>query len=471
MFLRVSLAVLIATSTTVSVSAADIDFGLQTEQLMSENLQALFGVSAPVLESAPATEGAYRTSTQEASDQVLLAEGLTATYLTREAGNKLDMFALFPAEDPTHLIACIEGGRENLTGEKMNPSVQRIALVSGAVETMIRGMDRCDGIRTTPWGTVLATEESSTGGAYEILNPLEMAEVSVLDRATGENTDPANLAKRPAMPQMSWEGLTVLPSGVVIGGDELRPGSANSDVDGGSLFKFVPANPHAGGMIANLDASPLVSGSAYALRVSCVSNKEQYGQGCEVGNGAWVEVDAARARQSANQVGATGYYRPEDLHADPLYTGEGVRFCWTNTGNKYAQNYGEVICGIDAAPLAAGAGVLSVVVNRFVEGDSQMNAPDNFAFHPVSGMAYVIEDNANGDVWACLPDGADRDIKSDGCIRILSVKDSSAEPSGFMFSNDGTTAYVSIQHSNDDDMPAVDDYATDDLLIITGFSK
>jgi len=72
-------------------------------------------------------------------------------------------------------------------------------------------------------------------------------------------------------------------------------------------------------------------------------------------------------------------------------------------------------------------------------------------------------------VFACLRDGADRDIKSDGCVKMLSVKDTSAEPTGFIFSPDGQTAYVSIQHSNDGNMPLVDGYATDDLLMITGF--
>ena len=52
---------------------------------------------------------------------------------------------------------------------------------------------------------------------------------------------------------------------------------------------------------------------------------------------------------------------------------------------------------------------------------------------------------------------------------MLSVKDSSAEPTGFVFSPDGTTAYVSIQHSNDGNMPQLDGYPTDDVLKITGF--
>ena len=111
----------------------------------------------------------------------------------------------------------------------------------------------------------------------------------------------------------------------------------------------------------------------------------------------------------------------------------------------------------------------SVVVNRFVEGDTDANAFDNLAFQPVTGNLYVIEDHNNGDIWACLPDGADRDIKSDGCVKILSVKDTSAEPTGFFFAPDGRTAFVSIQHSNDSLMPKLDDYGTDDILMITGF--
>ncbi|WP_212524595.1 alkaline phosphatase PhoX [Actibacterium sp. MT2.3-13A] len=466
-----TLATAVAALTTTGALAGSMDFGAMVEKMMQDNLPALFGVSAPLAASAPSTEGAYRGADQAAADQVLLAEGLSAAYLSRDVANKLDMFALYPAANPTHLIACVEGGREEIAAGKMNPSVQRIALDGSSVETIVRGMDRCDGIRTTAWGTVLATEETEDGAAYEILDPLEMAEVTVIDRDSGETTDPTLMVKRPALPTMAWEGLTVLDSGVVIGGDELRPGTAYPGTDGGALFKFVPAEAHAGGMIDSLDASPLSEGASYALRVSCVNKKEQYGQGCEVGNGAWVAIDPARARVGADLAGATGFYRPEDLHVDPVYAGEGVRFCWTNTGNTKAGNYGEVMCGVDRAPLNADAGALNVVINRFIEGDSELNAPDNLAFNPVSGLLYVVEDNENGDIWACLPDGADRDIKSDGCIRVLSVKDSSAEPTGFMFSQDGTQAYVSIQHSDDANMAKVDDYGTDDLLVISGFSK
>lgn len=474
--LSVSLAMLaIANSTYADDGDKERDFGQKIEQQLRAQSEKLFGIERPLDTSAPETVGAYRTLSQTADDQVLVAKGLKVEYLTREAANLTDMMEFFPAANPTHLITCVEGGRETLANGKLNPAVQSINLKTGEVKTLLRGMSRCDGIRTTPWGTVLATEETNDGAAYEILDPLSLSEQVVLDRASGANTAPANVVKRTTLPIMAWEGLEVLPSGVVIGGDELRPGTGGADRDGGAIFKFVPSTPRAtnAGPINNLSQSPLAAGTVHAMQVSCVSNAQQVGQGCEIGNAAWVPVNAASARSDANTARATGFYRPEDLHIDPLFRDpanpDAVRFCWTNTGNEGASNFAEVVCGVDSAPLTASSTQRTVVVNRFIEGDTDFNAFDNLAFQPKTGNLYVIEDHDNGDVFACLPDGADRDIKSDGCVKILSVKDSSAEPTGFIFTPDGRTAYVSIQHSDDTNMPLVDGYPTDDVLKITGF--
>lgn len=469
----------------------DQDFGMKVQHMLNAQSGKLFGVKRPL--DASAKGNVMREPGQDAYDLIKLAGGLKATILTREAANKADMFSFWPNEnEPSHAIFCIEGGAEVIgsqpTGaDKLNPSVQTIDLESGKVTTILRGMNRCDGIRTTAWGTVLATEEDSSGQAYEIIDPLGFVNHTVVDRAMGVIVDAAGnvsdkVEKRSALPTMAWEGLTVLENGVVIAGDELRPGDwdlagdggDDSDVDGGALFKFIPELPHKGGIITDLVDSPLVSGSVYAFRASCREGSSgsftvNYGQGCEIGNGSWISVSAADARRDANNNGATGYYRPEDLHTDPTYTGEGVRFCWTNTGREAAQNYGEVICGIDSNPLLAEESTASVVVNRFVEGDADFNSVDNLAFQPHTGNLYVIEDHGNGDVFACLPDGADRDIKTDGCVKILSVKDQTAEPTGFEFFGNAKAAIVSIQHSGDSQMPSVDDYATDDIVLITGF--
>lgn len=483
MLMRSALAVALTSAFSANIALADDDFngfdhkkdfGAMVEHLLNAQSEKLFGFNKPLKESAPATNGAYRTLDQKALDQVLVAKGLKVEYLTRSAANTTDMMAFFPVEKPTHLISCIEGSRTEIAPGKLSPSVQSINLMTGQVETILRGMSGCDGIRATPWGTILATEEKTDGGAYEILDPLHVSNQVVLSRSTGEVTDPMHIAKRTALPTMAWEGLAVLPSGVVIAGDELRPGSAAADVDGGAIFKFVPQTPRTGNdKIANLSDSPLAFGFVYAMQVSCVNNKQQVGQGCEIGNAAWVPVNAATARIDADLKGATGFYRPEDLHQDPMYADaanpEAVRVCWTNTGNEDSGNYAEVMCGVDNEPLIADTAKRTVVVNRFVEGDADFNSFDNLDFQPKTGNLYVIEDHPNGDIFACLPDGADRDIKTDGCVKMLSVKDSSAEPTGFIFAADGSTAYVSIQHSDDTNMPKVDDYGTDDIVKITGF--
>ncbi|MCV2870197.1 PhoX family protein [Defluviimonas sp. WL0002] len=472
-----SLALLCLSSSLLAVTTASAeDFGAGRDIALAENAAGLFGVAGPLAASTePSVETGYRVADQSAGDQLLLASGLSAEYVTRAAGNHLDMMVFWPAENPTHMVACIEGKREEIAAGKFNPAIQSIDLANGEVRTLVRGMDRCDGIRTTAWGTILATEETDDGAAWEIIDPLGLDNAVISDREGGIASDPARLVRRPKLPVMAWEGLTVTPEGVVIGGDELRPGTAAADVDGGAMFKFVPAVAHGGGAIESLDQSPLADGRSYAMQVSCVKGKVQAGQGCEVGNALWVEIDPTNARADADAKGATGFYRPEDLHADPTFAGEGVRFCWTNTGNEGAGHYGEVLCAIDREPMATpqpdaeGKLAMTVKVNRFIEGDPELNSVDNLDFQPVTGILYVVEDHENGDVWACLPDGWDRDLKSDGCVRVLSVKDSSAEPTGFIFAPDGRTAYVSIQHSDDTNMPMVDDYATDDLIRITGF--
>ena len=486
--LAVGLALASGTGPVLAKDNAPRDFGMMVQDLLHAQSDRLFGIQKP-LERA-ADEGDYVPRELASADQrVLLAKGLKAEYVTRNLATSGDFIAFWPsAENYSHLIICIEQGR---AAEGRNAGVQRVDAKTGAVETIVYGMSRCDGIRTTDWGTVLATEETTDGRAYEIIDPLNTSGHWIADRNTGDVRDAIdsltpsqNIVQRQALPTMAWEGLIVLPSGVVIGGDELRPGSYTNDfgtrdTDGGAIFKFVPAMPRLDdNKISHLDDSPLASGSVYAMQVSCNSGNQQFGQGCEVGNAAWVGVNALDARMDANRNGATGYYRPEDLEQDPLYHDEenpsAIRFCVANTGSESARHYGEVLCGVDSDPLLADNSIRSVVVNRFVEGDQEFNSFDNLDFQARTGNLYVIEDHKYGDIFACLRDGADRDIKTDGCVRMASVVDPLAEPTGFIFDATGETAYVVVQHG---EQPAeLLDYAsnpvngrTDDLIRITGF--
>ena len=108
-----------------SVAADDSahDFGVHVERQLRAHSEKLFGFEKPLQDSASATSGAYRTVTQSAKDQVLLAHGLKAEYLTRNAANATDMMAFYPVANPTHLITCVEGGRAEIVAGKFNPSV------------------------------------------------------------------------------------------------------------------------------------------------------------------------------------------------------------------------------------------------------------------------------------------------------------------------------------------------------------
>ena len=173
-----------------AVPAVAQDFGQTVENMLAEQSLALFGVEAPLTTDVPETGDGYRTTDSTADDSLAVAPGLTASFLTREAGNKFDQFAFYPAENPTYIIGCVEGGREEIAAGKYNPSVQRVSLSDGSVETILRGLTSCDPVRVTPWGTVLVGEERTDGLAYEILDPLNVTNVTVTNRATGETDDP-----------------------------------------------------------------------------------------------------------------------------------------------------------------------------------------------------------------------------------------------------------------------------------------
>jgi hypothetical protein len=121
-------------------------------------------------------------------------------------------------------------------------------------------------------------------------------------------------------------------------------------------------------------------------------------------------------------------------------------------------------------------------VDRFVTGSEERGMFDNVAFQPHTGNLVILEDNSvnavkslnplttelrGNDLWVCLPDGSDDDVLSDGCVRFGSVRDTSAEPSGFIFYGSGEEALVSIQHRKVNDDLGEGNHGA--LLKISGF--
>jgi secreted PhoX family phosphatase len=451
--------VLAALLATGIANAVMPDFGSERDaDLLSESM-VRFGVKSDV----PSSSTASITQAQAIADPrklATLAKGLSARVVTDQAAPNLDMMVLWPsAADPQYLIECNE--QEGAT----DPGLQRIDVATGVAETIVTGTVDCDPAEATPWGTVIFGEEAgggpSGGRVYELIDPLHTTDVT-LDRTTGVftgGTGSSNLVARPALGRLSFEGIGIMPNGVTYYGDENRPASGTA---GGAYFKFIPTHLYdpATGPITDLADSPFAGGgSIYGLRLGKRSNTD-YGQGTEFGLGNWIQVPPAAdpdLRAQAAALKLTGYYRPEDLDLDPVAVTSGkVRWCANNTGNEATDHlWGEMICLTDGTLAEAATNAASPEVQPLVIGTPQLAMMDNLAYQPGRGNWILHEDGdgaeltpaRNNDLWDCLPDGADADQQSDGCIRVATLNDLTAEWTGGVFDATGTHLFVSVQHN------------------------
>ena len=464
------------------------DWGLFAQNQLKAHAWTLFGIVDPLDESelGPFTD-------PDSVSAIKLASPLHATLVSKATHTSGDMIAMWPDDEhPTHLYVCDEAGGD--------PSIQRVDLSqppASNATTIVTGMAECDPIRRTAWGTIVAGEESSTGGWYELMNPQSIVSpIAITNRTTGATTDP-RLVKRQAVGQLAFEGQVILADGTMYYGDELAPGGAAPGGNaGGSIYKFVPAHPlttHT--TITNPADSPFAAGTIYGLKVGIASNN---GQGAEIGTGKWTEVNKAgtgvtdasgnidlRTAQKLQKF--SGYYRPEDMDLDPLaFQEHEIRFCWAATGRmsngggsevETDNIFGEVMCIHDdeTTDVSFPTGT-QPIVTRFISGSSQAAMFDNLAFQPHTGNLVVLEDlgslsvvedgatkTRGDDIWMCLPDGDDDDVQSDGCVRIASLRDTDSEPTGFIFTASGRSAFVNLQHRGTTPNAGA-------LLKITGFS-
>lgn len=471
-----------------------LDFGAFVANQLSGRSEQLFGFRNPLARSVL---GPYDGPSNP--DAIQVADGLRVSTVSRVVASAADQIALWPNDDhPTHVFVCDE--------ETSNPAVQRVDLSKQAnanATTIVTGLSSCDPVRRTPWGTIIVAEEAgATGGLYELIDPLHITvPINVSDRGVGTTSDPLHLVKRQAVGSLSFEGIALQDDGTMIFADELAPSGGNA---GGGIYKFVPAIPYTGGGPITVPAqSPLAAGAIFGLRVAA-SGSSNWGQGAETGRGTWVAVNLSGANvvdtngnvilQTAQKLQLfTGYYRPEDMDIDPIAAKNGVfRACWANTGrmshtdSSVVENSGvesEVMCLVENPPSTAvptpPTGTIPTV-ERFVTGSHERAMYDNVAFQPRTGNLVILEDGPvnvvkedgttekrGNDLWICLPDGKDDDELSDGCVRFASVRDTTAEPSGFIFVGSGEEALLHIQHRaiNDAKLPV----SAGALIKISGF--
>lgn len=285
-----------------------------------------------------------------------------------------------------------------------------------------------DGIRWTPWGTLLVAEEITNGRFFEIIidpnNPTTALEV----------------IDRPSLGRLAHEGIEIDSNGNIYVVDEHRgrsTGCAGVIPCGGGIYKFVPDR-----------YADLSSGNLYVLGFtdSESNNADNTGQATWLG-----PVNAANARLSGTAAGGASYQRPEDLEIinNILYVAitEGPLDA---NGNEYYE--GRVI-SINLDTMLVSNFVkpgLNVAMEIGQPGEIKhqtgFDSIDNLAEAP-DGSLVMIEDNKPSDIWFASTK-TDRHGASTKVKLFASLTDPEAEGSGIYISHfNPNTLYVNVQHS------------------------
>jgi secreted PhoX family phosphatase len=306
-----------------------------------------------------------------------------------------------------------------------NGGVSVTDLWTGETHVLVRRADweSLDGIAWTPWGTILFAEERGAASRPDPDFPAATAGlIYELDPATLQVT------VRPAIGSRSHEGMRFDPQGNLYGISETNPGA---------IFKFVPDR-----------RGDLSSGQLYALKVV-----NDPGDG--TGPAVWVPLDRAASQVNsdaeATRVGATGYFRPEDIESS------------TSTGNSRGHVLYVAVTGnsstVRGRVLAIelrnnGTAFVSNYVKVGENVSSDFLMPDNVALDQ-TGRLFITEDPGSAgstgqgdDIWVATP--GDDPRQAGEVSRFASVTDCSAEPTGIYFDKSNGSLFVNIQHRGGD---------------------
>ena len=308
-----------------------------------------------------------------------------------------------------------------------NGGVSGTDLWTGETHVIVRRADweGLDGIVWTPWGTILFAEER--GG-----NTIRDPDFPAATAGLVYELDPATLqvTARPAIGARSHEGMRFDPKGNLYGISETNPGA---------IFKFSPDR-----------RGDLSSGQLYALKV--VTDP-----GDGTGDAVWIPLDRTASQinsdAEATRVGATGYFRPEDIEIA------------TSTGNAAGGGHVLYVAVTGNSSTVRGR-VLAIrlrndgtaFVSNYVKVGENVSSdflmPDNVALDH-TGRLFITEDPGSAgstgqgdDIWVATP-GADPGQAGD-VSRFASLTDCAAEPTGLYFDKSNGSMFVNIQHRGGD---------------------
>lgn len=335
-----------------------------------------------------------------------------------------------------------------------NYATRTVTIVAPGTQGFVSG----DASRWTPWGSYLTAEESwgngsSKGRLFEITN------------STTAGANGGTFVQRNVIPRVSHEGLAFDSQNNFYFVDELN---------GGSLYKYVSANPN-----ATTGDAYFNKGQTFVLKVGAGGQFEGNNGPAITGAATWEAITTATGtanaatfsamlnmgggnfaldgRTAAGLVGGTGYNRPEDLEIQTANGSQRIYFTTTDSdsnGNtadgrsriySFDVNTAEVKLFADASTIDLATGL--------AVGGGLRNA-DNLAID-ANGNMYIIEDRdgaVDDDIWFAKDINKDGDLldAGEGLARWASNGTPGSEFTGLYFDKfNPNIAYVNIQHPND----------------------
>ena len=357
----------------------------------------------------------YGHASADWDEPFVIPAGYTQSVLVDES--MLDIYG-GGVEDLTDMNTVNETGRQ--AGRYLyrthevgsNGSISVIDLKTGESKVIAQdaGWRRLDGLRWTPWGTLLFAEETGGGRLFEAF--LDPSDPSVV----------VEVHERRDVGILRHEGIEALGDGTVFVIDELN---------GGSIFRFVPTT-----------RGDLSHGQLYALKLTGLADADQKWSSStfnqKVGAFEWVALDMDQVRvdadAAADAVSATEFGRPEDVEV----IGSTLYVANTTEDRVVAIDLNKQVL----TPFVQ-AGV-NVPVENPGAGVTGFNNPDNLAQGP-DGRLWMVEDNFMSDVFVAGKD-LDHDGVADSVDHFAALKDSGAEISGIYFGKDPKTLFLNIQH-------------------------
>lgn len=434
------IAAAVATLIAPTVHAAATEF---------DNFTPMTGNTTP---QNPGSATPYKLSSPNFSQQTI-ADRKTQTTLVpgsnsgswdmiaaNETGPNAGRYLFMPFETGT-------GGVQRIDLWDNNYNTRTTTIVAPGTNGFVAG----DASRWTPWGGYLTAEESwgagsSKGRLFEVTNPTTAAANS------------GNFIQRTILPRVSHEGLTFDKNNNLYFVDELN---------GGSVYKYVSANP-----FATNGNDFFAAGQTFALRVGAGGQFEGNNAPAITGASSWEAITDVNGgvlagvsallgdgtidgRVSADNaaVKGTGFNRPEDMEIQNLVNGNQLLYFTTtdsdddgNTATGRSRVY-SIDLGTSEVKLFADSNTIDMATGLAAGGEFK-NA-DNLAID-AEGNIYIVEDQDGGveDVWFAKDEN--RDGVAESIAKWISLTTAGAESTGLYFDKfNPNKAYINVQHPTD----------------------